>query len=140
MTEVRTALRAAGMRVTAPRRSVLEWLAGHPHATVGEIRDGVRAVHGPISNQAVYDVLGAGVRAGLVRRLEPAGHPARYERRVDDHDHLVCRRCGRVRDTATLPAAGRPCADPGRGPAEFAVDTVEITFWGRCGACARGDV
>jgi Fe2+ or Zn2+ uptake regulation protein len=44
-----------------------------------------------VSTQAVYDVLAACTTAGLVRRIEPAGHPARFERRAaatvpDDDD------------------------------------------------------
>jgi Fur family ferric uptake transcriptional regulator len=110
------ALRAAGLRVTAPRRAVLNWLADHPHATADAVGAAVRARLGSVSTQAVYDVLAACVDAGLVRRIQPAGHPARYERRVaDNHHHVVCRRCGataghrlRGRARALPPAVGRP--------------------------------
>jgi Fur family transcriptional regulator, stress-responsive regulator len=128
------ALRAAGLRVTAPRRAVLDWLTGHPHATVEAIGAGVRAELGAVSTQAVYDVLAACAGAGLVRRVEPAGHPARYERRVgDNHHHLVCRVCGVTVDVECAVGAA-PCLDPSdaRG---FAVDEAEVVFWGRCPAC-----
>ena len=36
-------LRAAGLRVTAPRLATLDWLAEHPHATAEQVADGVRA-------------------------------------------------------------------------------------------------
>ena len=66
---------------------------------------------GTISTQAVYDVLAACVDAGLVRRIEPAGHPARFERRVaDNHHHLVCRRCGAAAD---VDCVDRPRPVPG---------------------------
>jgi Fe2+ or Zn2+ uptake regulation protein len=84
-------LRLAGLRVTAPRQAVLQWLAEHSHATAEEIRAGVAPRLGSVSTQAVYDVLAACTTAGLVRRIEPAGHPARFERRAaaavpDDDD------------------------------------------------------
>jgi Fur family transcriptional regulator, stress-responsive regulator len=95
--DVSDQLRLAGLRVTAPRQSVLQWLAEHPHVTVEQIRAGVAQLLGSVSTQAVYDVLAAFITAGLVRRIEPVGHPARFERRVgDDHHHLVCRSCGRT--------------------------------------------
>lgn len=50
-------LRLAGLRVTAPRRSVLQWLVEHPHATAEQIRVGVAGQLGSVSIQAVYDVL-----------------------------------------------------------------------------------
>lgn len=135
MTDATEDLRAAGLRVTAPRRSVLEWLTGHPHATADQVGAGVRATYGSISHQTVYDVLGAGVRVGLVRRIELAGHPARYERRADDHHHLACRRCGRVADVEGV-AGPAPCPQTGGTGAGFAVEDVEVTFWGVCPDCA----
>ena len=41
----------------------------------------LRARSSVVSHQAVYDVLAALAAAGLVRRIEPAGFPALYERR-----------------------------------------------------------
>lgn len=127
-------LRNAGLRVTASRFAVLEWLIEHPHATVDEIGNGARERIGAISKQAVYDVLGACVDAGLVRQIEPAGHPARFERRTgDNHHHLVCRRCGAIGDVDCVVDA-QPCLTPDNDQG-FAVDEAEVVFWGRCPAC-----
>lgn len=133
----RGALRAAGLRVTAPRAAVLMWLSGHPHATVDHIRSGVCRRLGSVSTQALYDVLAACSGAGLVRRIEPAGHPARYECRAgDNHHHLVCRTCGRTEDVDCAIGA-RPCLTPcdARG---FDVDEAEVVFWGQCPRCLAG--
>ena len=128
------ALRAAGLRVTAPRRAVLAWLAEHPHSTADAIGVAVRAELGAVSTQAVYDVLAACVDAGLVRRIEPAGHPARFERRVaDNHHHVVCRRCGTTEDIDCVVGAA-PCVDPSEAHG-FVVDEAEVVFWGLCPAC-----
>lgn len=132
---VLTALRAAGLRITMPRQAVLTWLAEHPHATAEAIGAGVRARTGAISLQAVYDVLAACTAAGLVRRIEPAGHSARFERRVgDNHHHLVCRKCGRTEDVDCA-VGERPCLTPidDKG---FTVDEAEVVFWGLCPGCA----
>ena len=129
------ALRKAGLRVTAPRRAVLAWLVEHPHSTVDEIGAAVRQTLGTVSTQAVYDVLGVCTTAGLLRRIEPAGHPARFERRVgDNHHHVVCRACGRT-DDVDCAVGAKPCLEPSdyRG---FIVDEAEVVFWGRCPACA----
>jgi Fe2+ or Zn2+ uptake regulation protein len=127
-------LRTAGLRVTAPRQTVLRWLADNPHATVDQIRSGVAAQLGSVSTQAVYDVLAACTGAGLVRRIEPAGHPARFERRIgDNHHHLVCRSCGRTEDVDCAVGA-RPCLTPSddRG---YVLDEAEVVFWGLCPTC-----
>jgi Fur family transcriptional regulator, stress-responsive regulator len=70
-------LRERGLRVTRPRVAVLEILADGGHLEVDEITAQVRARLESVSTQAVYDVLGALARAGLARRIEPAGSPAR---------------------------------------------------------------
>src|SRR5690242_14339708 len=95
----RARLRDAGLRVTAPRVAVLSTVAANPHSDADEIATEVRRQLGSVSTQAIYDVLGACVRVGLLRRIEPAGSPARYETRTaDNHHHLVCRSCGTVAD------------------------------------------
>lgn len=130
----RDRLRAVGLRVTGPRIAVLDFLAGHPHATADQVAVGVRRALGSVSTQAVYDVLGACTGAKLVRRIEPAGHPARFETRTgDNHHHLVCRRCGRTEDVDCVHGAA-PCIEPS-DTAGFTVDEAEVVFWGLCPDC-----
>ena len=63
------------------------------------VAEAARAEIGTISLQSVYDALVLLVAEGLVRRIQPAGSPARFEGRIgDNHHHLVCRVCGRVVD------------------------------------------
>ncbi|WP_328605041.1 transcriptional repressor [Amycolatopsis sp. NBC_00345] len=132
---VRQQLRSAGLRVTGPRVAVLEWLAQHPHTTADEVAVGVRGVLGSVSTQAVYDVLAACAGAELVRRIEPAGHPARFETRTgDNHHHLVCRACGRTEDVDCVHGSA-PCLEPS-ATAGFVIDEAEVVFWGLCPDCS----
>src|SRR3954471_22422718 len=92
-------LRERGLRVTAQRLAVLSAVSDAPHVSADVVVDAVRGEIGWISVQAVYDALGALTEKGLVRRIQPAGSPARYEDRVgDNHHHLICRVCARVVD------------------------------------------
>ena len=128
-------LRRAGLRVTAPRLAVLEAAreAG-PHASADGIAVAVRSRLGTLSTQAVYDNLHALVAAGLLRRIEPAGSPARDEVRVgDNHHHVVCRLCGATADIDCVLGAA-PCLDPSATHG-FVIDEAEITFWGVCPRC-----
>lgn len=127
-------LRAAGLRVTAPRLGVLEALTGHAHLDAETIAGIVRTRLGSVSTQAVYDVLRALTVARLVRRIEPAGGAARYETRVgDNHHHLVCRSCGTVVDVDCAVGAA-PCLQPSAS-ASFVIDEAEVTYWGLCASC-----
>jgi Fur family ferric uptake transcriptional regulator len=130
-------LRGAGLRVTAARVALLETVRAGDHLGVEAIASGVRDRVGHISLQAVYEALHALTAAGLVRRIEPAGHPARFEGRVgDNHHHIVCRSCGAVADVDGA-VGDAPCltASDDRG---FAIDEAEVVYWGTCPACSTG--
>ncbi|MBP2475303.1 Fur family ferric uptake transcriptional regulator [Crossiella equi] len=132
--DARDQLRSVGLRITQPRIAVLEWLAHHPHSTADAVAAAARARLGTVSTQAVYDVLSACTAAGLLRRIEPAGHPARFETRTgDNHHHLVCRACGRTTDVDCV-RGERPCLAPSDA-AGYAVDEAEVVFWGLCPDC-----
>jgi Fe2+ or Zn2+ uptake regulation protein len=129
-------LRGRGLRVTRPRLTVLDVLAAGGHLDVDEIARRVRERIDSVSTQAVYDVLGALCRAGLARRIEPAGSPARFEARTgDNHHHVVCRGCGAVADIECAVGTA-PCLDA-TDTHGFAIDEAEVTFWGLCPTCLR---
>lgn len=129
-----TALRSAGLRITAPRIAALEALESMPHATADQVAGAVRARLGGVSTQTVYDTLRVCADRGLLRRIEPAGSPVRYESRTaDNHHHLVCRGCGTVRDVDCV-VGQAPCLTPDRDHG-FVIDEAEVTFWGLCENC-----
>jgi Fur family ferric uptake transcriptional regulator len=129
-------LRQRGIYVTAQRLAVLRAVASHPHVTADAVAEAVRGEIGAISLQSVYDALGVLVAEGLIRRIQPAGSPARFEDRVgDNHHHLICRVCGRTVDVDC--AVGfTPCltAVDDRG---YEIDEAEVVYWGRCPDCVR---
>ncbi|MFI7449433.1 Fur family transcriptional regulator [Nonomuraea sp. NPDC049714] len=129
-------LRHAGLRVTAARLAIMRTVRAGDHLDVDAVCRGVRERVGQVSLQAVYDSLHAMHRAGLLRKIEPMGSPARYEARVgDNHHHLVCRRCGTVTDVDCATGVA-PCLDP-VDSAGYLVDEADITFWGVCPSCQR---
>jgi Fur family ferric uptake transcriptional regulator len=127
-------LRRRGVQVTAQRLAVLRAVSERPHCTAGEIDAAVRAEIGAVSLQAVYDALGVLTEKGIIRRIQPAGSPARYEDRVgDNHHHLICRTCGRMVDVDCA-IGDTPCLtaidDSG-----YEIDEAEVIYWGRCPDC-----
>ncbi len=127
-------LRARGVQVTAQRLAVLEAVSETPHVTADAIAESVRSRIGSISRQAVYDALGVLADKGIIRRIQPAGSPARFEDRVgDNHHHLVCRTCNRMVDVDC--AVGEtPCLVPVED-GDFIIDEAEVVYWGVCPDC-----
>lgn len=128
-------IRSSGLRVTDSRRAVLTALEMSPHSTADALYQSVLQSVPQTSLQSVYNALADFVEAGLVQRIEPAGHPGLFELRVgDNHHHLVCTSCGAVEDVDC--ARGHaPCLTPSdaRG---FTLQTAEVTYWGLCPTCA----
>jgi len=127
-------LRRHGMQVTAQRLAVLRAVSDRPHSTADDICNVVRVEIGAISRQAVYDTLAALSERSLLRRIQPAGSPARYEDRVgDNHHHLICRACGQMVDVDCAVGA-TPCLTAA-DDSGYEVDEAEVVYWGRCPDC-----
>ncbi len=122
-------LRRHGVQVTAQRLAVLAAVSRGPHGTADDVAKTVRAEIGVISRQAVYDALAVLGDKGLIRRIQPAGSPARYEDRTgDNHHHLICRSCGRTVDVDCAVGAV-PCLTPAKDSG-FEIDEAEVIYWG----------
>ena len=131
-------LRQRGIQVTAQRLAVVRAVAGQPHITADAVAEVVRGEIGAISLQSVYDALGMLVAKGLVRRIQPAGSPARFEDRVgDNHHHLICRICGRLVDVDCA-AGAAPCLTAADDQG-YEIDEAEVAYWGRCPECLALD-
>jgi Fe2+ or Zn2+ uptake regulation protein len=133
-------LRRHGLQVTAQRLAVLRAVSDRPHSTADDIDKVVRAGIGAVSRQAVYDALTVFTDKGILRRIQPAGSPARYETRVgDNHHHLVCRTCNRLEDVDCAVGA-TPCLTAADASG-YEIVEAEVIYWGRCPGCvAAGSV
>ncbi len=128
-------LRSASLLITRHRVAVLLAVHDRPHADTDTLIGAVRETAGPVSHQAVYDVLRVLTDAGLLRRIQPAGSVARYEARVgDNHHHAVCRSCGSVADIDCA-VGDTACLTPS-GDSGFSIDEAEVIYWGHCPTCA----
>jgi Fur family transcriptional regulator, peroxide stress response regulator len=133
-----TSLRARGLRLTGPRRVVLDVVRStESHPTAEWVHRMVRRRLSRVSLGTVYRNLRLLVAEGLVKEL--AGPHARFDGNVSDHHHFTCLGCGRITDVdgpTTEPQSRALC---GRVAAEggFSVTHHRIEFYGRCPACQR---
>jgi Fe2+ or Zn2+ uptake regulation protein len=128
-------LRGAGLRVTAVRVALLEAVRHGDHLGVEALAAGVRERVGHVSLQAVYEALNALAATGLVRRIQPAGSPARFEGRIgDNHHHVICRTCGAVADVDCA-VGDAPCLTASNDHG-FEIDEAEVIYWGLCPDCS----
>lgn len=129
-----TKIRDAGLRVTAPRLAVLTALDTSSHASVDEVIESVSAQGEVLSVQSAYNVLTDLVSAGLVRSIELAHQPARFEIDTgDNHHHVVCTRCGRIEDVECA-VGSAPCLTPANDHG-MSVWKADVLYRGLCADC-----
>jgi Fur family ferric uptake transcriptional regulator/Fur family peroxide stress response transcriptional regulator len=135
-TDLTALLHSRGQRSTPQRQVILRELRRlGRHATVDEIGTAVRDELPGTSIPTVYATLELLVGLGLARRIDTGLGAALYDGRTDPHQHLVCRRCGRVDDldveiesAPLMRAADR---------AGFQPEGAELVISGLCADCAK---
>ena len=127
--------REQGLRVTPQRQAIFRLLEGDDsHPTVESLFDRARADMPTISRKTVYQTVHDLEALGEVRVLDLGTGSVRVDPNVeDDHHHLLCTVCGRVRDLA-VEFAGLHV--PIRYRRDFTVDDVQVIFRGRCDHCS----
>jgi len=140
-TELIQAFRGLGFRMTPQRQRIFEVLdACDGHPSVEQVHDIVASEMPAISVKTVYQAVHELEALGEISLLDLGLGSFRIDKHVtgEPHHHLVCRRCGEIRDLAVsfeeldLP----PAATQG-----FVVGRPEIVFRGLCPSCAtRSDV
>jgi Fur family transcriptional regulator, stress-responsive regulator len=132
-------LRARGWRVTPQRRVVAEVLSGeHVHLSAEAIHLAAQQRLEEISLATVYNTLNELVAMGEVLEVAADSGPKRYDPNAHSpHHHLVCTRCGAMRD---VDLAGGAALD--LSPAEphgFRLGVVDVVFRGLCPDCQRAE-
>ncbi|GHF14555.1 MULTISPECIES: Fur family transcriptional regulator [Streptomyces] len=136
MSDLLERLRGRGWRLTAQRRVVAEVLDGdHVHYTADEVHARAAELLPEISRATVYNTLGELVSLGEVLEVSTDGRAKRYDPNAHHaHQHLVCSRCGTIRDVH--PAGDLLAGLPAGERFGFTVSAVEVTYRGICPGCA----
>ncbi len=135
MDDLLTRLRGRGLRLTAQRRAVAEVLVGdNVHLTADEVHHRASERLPEISRATVYNTLSELVALGEVLEVSRGGRARLYDPNIHPaHQHLVCDRCGSLRDVAV---SGDLLASlPETERAGFAVNGVEALYHGLCRPC-----
>jgi Fur family transcriptional regulator, ferric uptake regulator len=132
-------LRAHDQRYTRSRRAVVDALAAaDAPLSIPQLRDRDRS----LAQSSTYRNLTELERAGVVHRIVTADEFSRYELAEDlteHHHHLICSRCGDVRDFTVPPALEHDldrALDRIAGEHGFTADNHRLDLVGTCATCA----
>jgi Fur family ferric uptake transcriptional regulator len=128
-------LREKGYRLTPQRMMVLEAIeASHDHISAEEIHTRARIQYPYINISTVYRTLELLKENGLVTETDLGGerflyHPAGKAQ----HHHLVCRKCGKVRDIDA--SVFQQLRDELKTRHSFDAEFEHIAIFGTCDSC-----
>jgi Fur family transcriptional regulator, ferric uptake regulator len=133
--ELRTAVRAKGLRATPSRLAVLELLrSSDAPMSHGDVAD--RLDSQAWDRATIYRNLTDLAEAGLVRRTDVGDHVWRFEAVSDEHEagahpHFLCTECGTVECLPEIELAIRRA----KAPRAVKQRQVEVQVRGLCDAC-----
>ncbi len=128
--------RAHGRKITAQRQCIFRALEGDvTHPSAERVHEKVRGEMPNVSLKTVYQTLNDLADLGAIAVLDVGTGSARFDPNVETaHHHLVCRRCGKVRDFSASFAGLQVSRRAAQG---FDVDSAEVVFRGLCDDCKR---
>ena len=131
--ELTLLFRERGLKVTPQRQCIFRVLHGNAvHPTAESVYAAAAAEMPTISLKTVYSTLNDLAAMGEIQQLDLGTGSTRFDPNTDGHHHLVCTRCGKVRDVYGS-ARVRVPDDQLDG---FTVDSTEVVLRGLCDPCA----
>ena len=103
------------------------------HPTADVVYQHLREELPNISLGTVYRNLNRLAEAGFILRLHTDGKTDHYDACTKDHAHLLCNKCGCVRDIQIAPS--KTLLDCAKKSSDFRIEDVTVLFTGLCMDC-----
>jgi Fe2+ or Zn2+ uptake regulation protein len=123
--------RSRGLKVTPQRECIFEvlWAADGHHPTADAVYAEAHKRMPMMSLRTVYQTLNDLASMGELQQLDLGTGSSLFDPNTDAHHHLVCIRCGKVRDLYADYTNLEVPAGAGQG---FVVGAAEVVFRGVC--------
>ena len=122
--------------MTRQRELIYNIIMAEPrHRTAEEIYTLAARQMPGIARGTVYRNLGLMVEAGEIRKLELSGGAYCYDRTPQPHGHLICRRCGAVKDLMADGLLEKASAFAGEP-----VTDCDLKFYYLCEKCRQEEI
>lgn len=132
--QIAARLRSAGLRATGARVAILSALEDdRRHPTAEMLHETLKERFPSLSMSTVYATIDSLLARGLIRQVSGRSGRLRVDGTPIDHDHAVCRSCGRVFDVDPH-VIDRP-AMPSELPDGLRVTHLHIEYEVICSDC-----
>ncbi|MFF2481198.1 Fur family transcriptional regulator [Paenibacillus sp. NPDC058071] len=123
------------INLTIQRKAILDVIQqSHDHPTAADVIERLRGNGITFAYGTVYNSLRYLTDAGLIRELKLGEAFSRYDGRTEDHQHIVCKQCGKVAEVLTVvPAAWVKSVEQ---ETRFKILDAHVVLEGVCEQCA----
>ncbi len=108
----------------------------HSHFDVDALHMAIEGDGYHVSRATVYNTVELLEKAGILSKNVFGQNSAIYEVNHDNHIHLVCKKCGKIREVENAHIAGHVMQ---LHPEDFTPESFGITFYVLCADCSRND-
>jgi len=133
--ELTVLFRDRGLKVTPQRQCIFRVMHNNgSHPTAHSVFEAVRTEMPTVSLRTIYQTLNDLVALNELQQVGVGTGAARFDPSTGTHHHLVCSRCGEVRDVHQELGALRLPVSQQQG---FTIAGAEVVFRGLCAACSQ---
>jgi Fe2+ or Zn2+ uptake regulation protein len=98
MTDYIELLKRNDLKATIQRTGILKSIDSAGHFSIDEIYEDVKEQYPTLSLATIYKNIILMVKQGVIVEVPINGEKSKYELRKDDHIHLICKSCGKIKD------------------------------------------
>lgn len=126
------------LNMTRQRKMVYDALkSATDHPTAADIMERLRQDGHKVAYATVYNALRYLTDAHVIREVPVGFGPVRYDARIEEHQHAVCQRCGRVAEVSGLDfSTYRKAVQEATG---YEIIHFDVIAKGVCPECASRD-
>lgn len=122
------------LHLTKQRKVILDIVkAAQDHPTASDLMERLREHGHHFAYGTVYNSLNFLASHGLVQELQLGDGSARYDGRMEPHQHIVCRKCGKVDEVAI--EYPQDWVDMIRHQTDYLVEGFNLVCEGLCRQC-----
>jgi len=129
-------LRDKGLKVTSQRLAIIDVMLekGHLHPGAALVFEEARKRVRGLSLSTVYATLHEFYRRGIFKMIEFDRMENRFDKNIDEHLHLICRKCGKIIDYPSPGTLRRAELEKNAG---FRITDSRLEYYGYCRECGE---
>ena len=120
--------------LTLQRKAIFDIVSdAFDHPTAADVIERLKERGYHFAYGTVYNSLRYLADEGMIRELRLEGDASRYDARIEDHQHIICVKCGKVDEVFVEPSA-KWIAEISK-ETNYVIEEKQFLFKGVCGTC-----